>query len=65
MSPLEGYCDEENWFSNSSITVFLYAPAVIHWVAAIIPIGFDWLSAPTAELAFVGALTYTAMRVWW
>ena len=49
---------------TSPFTILLFLPALIHWLVAVIPLGFGWLAAPTGELAIVEAVVGIVMNAW-
>ena len=49
---------------TSPFTILLFLPSLLHWTFSVIPLGFDWLAAPTGELAIVEAVVGTVMNFW-
>ena len=49
---------------TSPFTVLLFLPGLLHWLVALMPLGFDWLHGPTGEIAFVEAFVGTVMNLW-
>ena len=50
---------------TSPFTVLLFLPALLHWLVALLPLGFDWLHGPTGEMAFIEAFVGSAMNLWY
>ena len=49
---------------TSPFTILLFLPGLLHWLTAVIPLGFDWLAAPSGEMAVVEAVVGSVMNLW-